>query len=244
MRSQNEDVLRYLPALGHDQSCLWGGLSDLDPRRYRRGPPRRRPRYHSRLGHLGRPEDGLPRRCHGDLRVALLRCRHGRRFSGNRHLGLTPRSHLNFPSRGVEYPLGLPRSSRRDLGVPTPGTDGASPLGGWLDDSWPSLKPGLRPRRAAMSSSSSSSSPSSSSSDISGDGSLGSPSLSCRRRSFSKASRARVRSRARAFFTSFFFFFSSAVTRARCSVHRVLRDPWPGRLVTPYLLETDEKSRP
>jgi hypothetical protein len=29
-----------------------------------------------------------------------------------------------------------------------------------------------------------------------------------------------------------------------CSVHRVLRDPWPGRLVPPYLLETDEKSRP
>jgi hypothetical protein len=31
---------------------------------------------------------------------------------------------------------------------------------------------------------------------------------------------------------------------ARCSVHRVLWDPWPGRLVPPYLLETDEKSRP
>jgi hypothetical protein len=25
----------------------------------------------------------------------------------------------------------------------------------------------------------------------------------------------------------------------RCSVHRVLRDPWPGRLVPPYLLGTD-----
>jgi hypothetical protein len=46
--------------------------------------------------------------CPGDLRVTLLRCRHGRRFSGNRHLGLIPRGHLNFPSRGVEYPLGLP----------------------------------------------------------------------------------------------------------------------------------------
>jgi hypothetical protein len=26
----------------------------------------------------------------------------------------------------------------------------------------------------------------------------------------------------------------------RCPVHRVLRDPWPGRLVPPYLLKTDE----
>jgi hypothetical protein len=64
-----------------------------------------------------------------------------------------------------------------------------------------------------MSSSSSLSSSSSSSSGVSGDGSLGSPSLSCRRQSFSKASRARVRSQARAFFASFFFFFSSAATR-------------------------------
>jgi hypothetical protein len=29
----------------------------------------------------------------------------------------------------------------------------------------------------------------------------------------------------------------------RSSVHRVLRDRWPGRLVPPYLLETDGKSR-
>jgi hypothetical protein len=29
----------------------------------------------------------------------------------------------------------------------------------------------------------------------------------------------------------------------RSSVHRVLRDRWQGRLVRPYLLETDEKSR-
>jgi hypothetical protein len=57
---------------------------------------------------------------------------------------------------------------------------------------------------------SSSSSSSSSSSGVSGDGSLGSPSLSCRRRSLSKASRARVRSRARAFFASFFSFLFSA----------------------------------
>jgi hypothetical protein len=46
-----------------------------------------------------------------------------------------------------------------------------------------------------------------------GDGSLGSPSLSCWRRRFSKASRARLRSRAWAFSASFFFFLSSAVTR-------------------------------
>jgi hypothetical protein len=108
MRSQDEDILRYLPAPGHDQPCLWGDLSDLDPQRYRRGPPRRQLRYHPRFGHLGRPGDGLPRLCHDDLRVAPLRCWHGRRFSGNRHLGLTPRGHLNSPSRGVEYPLGLP----------------------------------------------------------------------------------------------------------------------------------------
>jgi hypothetical protein len=62
-------------------------------------------------------------------------------------------------------------------------------------------------------SSSSSSSSSSLSSGVSGDGSLGSPSLSCWRQRFSKASRARLRSRARAFSASFFFFFSSAATR-------------------------------
>jgi hypothetical protein len=31
MRSQDEDVPRYLPAPGHDQPCLRRGLSDLDP---------------------------------------------------------------------------------------------------------------------------------------------------------------------------------------------------------------------
>jgi hypothetical protein len=193
MRSQDEDVPRYLPAPGHDQPCLRRGLSDLDPRRHRRGLPRRQLRHHPRLGHLGRPGDGLPRRCHGDPRVALLRCQRGRRLSGNRRLGLTPRGHLNFPGRGVKYPLGLPPLFEPRPRRPDSGTDGASPLGGWLDDSWPSLKPGLRPRRAAMSSSLSSSSSSSSSSGVSGDGSLGSPSLSCRRRSFSKASRCHTR---------------------------------------------------
>ena len=31
MKSQDEDIPRYLPAPGHDQPCLGGGLSDLDP---------------------------------------------------------------------------------------------------------------------------------------------------------------------------------------------------------------------
>jgi hypothetical protein len=117
------------------------------------------------------------------------------------------------PAEGLGTLSDCPRPSGRDPGVPTPGTDGISPLGGWFDGSRPNPKPGLRPRRAAMSSSSSSSSSLSLSSGVSGDGSLGSPSLSCRRRSFSKASRACLRSRARAFSASFFFFFSSAATR-------------------------------
>jgi hypothetical protein len=117
------------------------------------------------------------------------------------------------PAEGSGALSGCPRSSGRDPDAPTLGTDGVSPLGGWLDDSWPNPKSGLRPRRAAMSSSSSSPSSSSSSSGVSSDGSLGSPSLSCRRRSFFKASRARLRSRARALSASFFFFFSSAATR-------------------------------
>jgi hypothetical protein len=192
MKSQDEDVPRYLPAPGHNQPCLRGGLSDLDPRRRRRGPPRRQLRHHPCFGRLGCPGDRLPRHCHGGLRVALLRCRRGRRPSGNRRLGLAPRGHLNSPAEGSSTLSVCPRSSDRDLGVPTLGPDGASPLGGWLDDSWPSLKPGLKPRRAAMSSSSTSSSSSSSSSGVSGEGSLGSPSLSCRQRSFSKAFPAKV----------------------------------------------------
>jgi hypothetical protein len=80
----------------------------------------------------------------------------------------------------------LPRPRGQVPPQPAPAlhTDSASPLGGWLDDPWPRLRSGLRPRRAAMSSSSSSSS----SSGVSGDGSLGSPSLSCLRRRLSKAS--------------------------------------------------------
>jgi hypothetical protein len=115
--------------------------------------------------------------------------------------------------RGQVPPLACLRSSDRDLDVPAPNADDASPLG-WLGDAWPSLRSGLRPRQAAVSSPSSSSS-SSSSSGVSGDGSLGSPSLSCLRRRVSKAARARIRSRARAFSASFFsFFFSAAVLHA------------------------------
>jgi hypothetical protein len=81
-------------------------------------------------------------------------------------------------AKGSSTPLACPRSSDWDLGVPAPGADGASPLGGWLGDPWPSLGSGLRPSQAAMSSSSSSSS---SSSGVSGDDSLRSPSLACLR---------------------------------------------------------------
>jgi hypothetical protein len=60
------------------------------------------------LGALNARGGGLPRHCHGDLRVALLRCRRGRRLSGSRRLVLAPRGCLNSSSRGVKYPLGLP----------------------------------------------------------------------------------------------------------------------------------------
>jgi hypothetical protein len=68
--------------------------------------------------------------------------------------GVTP----IISAKGSSTPSACLRSSDRDLGVPAPGTCGASPLGGWLGDPWPSLGSGLRPSRAAMSSSSSSSS--------------------------------------------------------------------------------------
>jgi hypothetical protein len=34
--------------------------------------------------------------------------RHGRLLLGNKRIGLTPRSHLNYLDQGVKYPLGLP----------------------------------------------------------------------------------------------------------------------------------------
>jgi hypothetical protein len=185
----------------------------LGPRRCCRGLPRCRLRRRSRLGRPRRRRDGLPRHRHDGPRINLLYSRRGRLLLGSEQIDLTPRSHLHYLGQGVKYPPACPRSSDRDLDVPALDADGASPLG-WLGVPWPSLKSRLRPRWAAMSSPLSSSSSSSSSSGVSGDGSLGSPSLSCLRRRFSKAARARIRSRARAFSASFSFFFSAAVLHA------------------------------
>jgi hypothetical protein len=104
------------------------------------------------------------------------------------------------------------RSLDRDPDVRPPKTGGASPPRGWLGDPWPSLGSGLKPSRAAMSSSSSSSSSSLSSSSVSDDDSNGSSSLACLRRRFSKASRACILSRARAFSVSFFSLSFSATS--------------------------------
>jgi hypothetical protein len=41
---------------------------------------------------------GLPGHCHGDLRVAPLRCRRGRRLSGSRRPGLAPWGRLSSSS--------------------------------------------------------------------------------------------------------------------------------------------------
>jgi hypothetical protein len=60
--------------------------------------------------------------------------RHERLLLGDRRIGLTPRSHLNYLGQGVKYLSACPRSSDRDLDVPTPDSDGANPLGGWLGD--------------------------------------------------------------------------------------------------------------
>jgi hypothetical protein len=122
-----------------------------------------------------------------------------------------PRVTPIISAKGSSTPSARLRSSDWDPGVLAPNTGGASPPRGWLDDPWPSLGSGLRPSRVAMSSSSSSSS-STSSSGVSGDGSNGSPSLSCLRRRFSKASRARILSRARAFSASFFCLSFSAAS--------------------------------
>jgi hypothetical protein len=210
MKSQDEDIPRYLPAPGHDQPCLGGSLLDLDPWNRRRGPLRRKLRHHPCSKRPGADCPGTVTATWG-----LLPCAAGA-GGGSRGADAPawlPGVALALPAEGSDTLSDCPRPSGQDLGVPTPGTDGISPLEGWFGGSWPNPKPGPRPRRAAMSSSPSSSSSSSSSSGVSGDGSLGSPSLSCRRRSFSKASRARLRSRARAFSASFFFFFSSAATR-------------------------------
>jgi hypothetical protein len=96
---------RYLPAPGHDPPCLGGSLLDLGPRNRSRGPLRRQLRHYPCFGH---PGGRLPRRCHDDLRVASLRCRRERRFSGSRRPGVAPRGHLSSSSRGVRRSLGLP----------------------------------------------------------------------------------------------------------------------------------------
>jgi hypothetical protein len=185
--------------------CLRGDPSSPGLRRRCRRLPRGRLRRHFHLGRPRRRGGGLPRRRHDGRGTNLPYGRHGRLLLGDMRFDLTPRSHPNYLGQGVKYPSACLRSSDRDLGVPALNVGGASPPGGWLDDLWPSLGSGLRPSWSAMSSSlSSSSSSSSSSSGVSGDGSNGSPSLACLRRRFSKASRARILSRARAFSASFF----------------------------------------
>jgi hypothetical protein len=107
-KNQGEDVPGYSPASGHDQPCLGGGLSDLDPRQRRRGPLRRRLRHHPCFERPGRLGGGLLRHRHDDLGAAPLRCRRGRRLSGSRRPGLAPRGRFGSSSRGVKYPPGLP----------------------------------------------------------------------------------------------------------------------------------------
>jgi hypothetical protein len=85
----------------------------------------------------------------------------GNDFSGIGGSARLPGATSTTSAKGSSTPSVCPYSSDRDPDVPAPDTDGASPHGGWLDDPWPSLRSGLRPRRAAMSSSSSSSSSSS-----------------------------------------------------------------------------------
>jgi hypothetical protein len=55
-----------------------------------------------------RRRDGPPRCSHDELRINLLRGRHGQRLLGHRRVGLTPRGHLNYLGQGVKYPLSLP----------------------------------------------------------------------------------------------------------------------------------------
>jgi hypothetical protein len=80
----------------------------LGPHRHCRGLPRYQLWHRSRLGRPGRRRDGPPRRSHDDPRINLLYSRHGRLLLGDRWVGLTPQSHLNYLGQGVKYPLGLP----------------------------------------------------------------------------------------------------------------------------------------
>jgi hypothetical protein len=47
-------------------------------------------------------------RRHDGPRINLLYSRHERPLLGNRQVGLTPWSHLNYLGQGVKYPLDLP----------------------------------------------------------------------------------------------------------------------------------------
>jgi hypothetical protein len=105
-RSRDKGILRYLPTPGHDQSCLRGGPSSLDPRGHHRGLPRCRLRHHPCLGRSRHQRDGLPRRNHDDLRISLLCSRHGQRLLGNRRVDLTPRGHLNYLGLPLFFGLG------------------------------------------------------------------------------------------------------------------------------------------
>jgi hypothetical protein len=80
----------------------------LGPRRRCRGLPRCRLRRRLRLGHPRHRRGGPPRCRHDGRRTNFLRSRHGRLLLGDRRIGLTPRSHLNYLGQGVKYPLGLP----------------------------------------------------------------------------------------------------------------------------------------
>ena len=47
-------------------------------------------------------------RRHNGSRINLLYSRHQRLLLGDKRVGLTPWSHLNYLGQGVKYPLGLP----------------------------------------------------------------------------------------------------------------------------------------
>jgi hypothetical protein len=72
------------------------------------GSPRCRLQRRSHFGRPGRRRGGPPARRHDGPRINLLYGRHGRLLVGDRRNGLTPRGHLNYLDRGVEYPLDLP----------------------------------------------------------------------------------------------------------------------------------------
>jgi hypothetical protein len=54
------------------------------------------------------PKGGPPRRRHDGRRTNFLCSQHGRLLLGDRRIGMTPWSHLNYFGQGVKYPLGQP----------------------------------------------------------------------------------------------------------------------------------------